>query len=371
MRNIKLTFLLALFILVFTKITAQEFQEGVSYSIASISQTGEKVNIISEILPQGSLEVSDTSFTTYQGSSLELKTYFVNGDEYDNIFNPNPTGVVLNNQYFKYYCNVEKSIPQHFNMALEMYEFSFLSHTYIMLINFNENCQGESCRYRCYNLFDITRPTRIRQVSFSSLFQGTDTFSDFNSDGVMDFVRVAPKANKDVEQGGFIDHYLVTAYMVKGSRATQLLNDKQQSYYLYTKGDELVENFEVIQADWFFSVKDTSGNVAVATSYFAPYISFDPLYKYLYNPDGVRIEKNRWSIHVTDLDDLEAAQEECRRIQTKNFDEVFIMIDQYNNDITFQVFVGNFISKDLAMQYQNKLKEIGFDGALRDLRNDY
>ena len=70
----------------------------------------------------------------------------------------------------------------------------------------------------------------------------------------------------------------------------------------------MAQSFQVLKADWFFEVKDTSGNTAPSTSYFAPYISFDPLFRYLYNPEGIRIEKNRWSVHIKDLKDLESAQ---------------------------------------------------------------
>ena len=64
-----------------------------------------------------------------------------------------------------------------------------------MLISFRR-LFGENCRYRCYNVFDITNKESIRQTSFSSLFQGTDSFGDFNNDGKLDFVRVAPKPLK-------------------------------------------------------------------------------------------------------------------------------------------------------------------------------
>lgn len=136
------------------------------------------------------------------------------------------------------------------------------------------------------------------------------------------------------------------------------------------EGEPKINSFQVMKADWFFSLKDSTGNVAESSSFFAEYISFDPLYQHLYNPDGVRIQKNRWSVHINDLGDLEAAQEYCRRIQ-QNFEEVYIMIDQYSGDISFQVYVGNFMSKDLAIDYQNRLKEVGIVGTLRDLRERY
>ncbi len=349
---------------------AQSVEEGNTYTLGGLSS--EKPSITATLMPSNSKIKGDTVFTVYEGGVTDFKMYFVEGDQYDNIFNPNPTGMYLNGQEFLFYCSLEKSIRQNFNNILEMYEFSMRGKSYLMLINFREDCLGDGCAYRCYNLFDITDASRIRQISFSSIFQGMDTFGDFdgNADTPLDFLRVAPKPHESYQKGEPVEQFLITAYTVRGSSARQLKNASKQPYYLYAESDEAFENFQVIQADWFFAVKDSAGNVAESTTYFAPYISFDPLYQHLYNPDGVRIEKNKWSVYVTDVGDLEAAQEYCRRIQ-QNFEEVYIMIDQYSGDISFQVFVGNFMSKNLARNYQEKLKNIGIKGQIRDLREAY
>ena len=169
--------------------SAQEVKEGETYSLQKLSQ--ESVQITKNPIPHAPKEVGDTTFTLYTNSSIDIKTYFVHGDQYDNIFNPNPTGLYLNGQHFNYYCGLEKSIKQYFSNILEIYEFSYLSNNYLLIINFREDCMGAGCRYRCYNLFALDG-RRIRQVSFSSVFEGTDTFGDFNSDGVLDFCTCSP-----------------------------------------------------------------------------------------------------------------------------------------------------------------------------------
>jgi hypothetical protein len=352
---------------IFIELNAQ-VTTGVSYNISQLSQ--ESVTILQEPVVNEFREIGDTSFTSYQNCSVPFDTYFVNGAQYDNIFNPNPTGLYLNKQHFTYFCGIEMSIRQNFNNILQVKEFSYLSSKYLMIINFREDCMGDGCKYRCYNLFDITFPEKIIQISFSSVFEGTETFGEFNSDGVIDFLRVAPKPDKDGNGDGF-ENYLLTAYTIPRKTAKQLTNIEKQAYYLYVRGDEEARNFQVLQADWFFSMKDTSGNVAEKKSYFAPYISFDPLYKYLYSPEGIRIEKNRWSVFIEDFGDLQAAQDFCAKIRAKKLGDPYIMIDQYSNDIKFQAFVGNYVSKKTAEQYLSVLTEKGIKGALRDLRKAY
>ncbi len=348
---------------------AQNVEKGTSYSIPQLSQ--EQINIIGEPRVTNFAEEADTSYTIYGNSSVKFRTYFVNGAEYDNIFNPNPTGIYLNGQHFVYYCGVEMTIRQNYNNILEVKEFSFLGKNYLMIMNFREDCHGEGCRYRCYNLFDISKPERISQVSFSSVFESSATFGEFNSDGVIDFLRVAPKPDKDRNNEDGSENFLITAYTIPRKTAKQLTNKEKHAYYLYVNGDPEVKNFKVLQADWFFTMKDTSGNIAPATSYFAPYISFDPLYKYLYTPAGVRIEKNRWSVYTTYFGDLEAAQEYCRKLISKKLGDPYIMIDQYSNEIKYQVFVGNYVSKNGAQQSLKILEKNEISAKLRDLRKQY
>jgi hypothetical protein len=337
---------------------AQKGKVGERYTFAMLTQ--EPITIVNEFLANDSKEVGDTSFTIYSDGDLSFSTYFVNGAQYDNIFNPHPTGIYINGKEYFYYCGLEKSIRQNYANILEAYEFTYLGGRYLMIINFREECMGSGCRYLCYNVFDISDLNKISQISFSSLYQGKDSFGDFNNDGVLDFVRTAPKPPKDAKEGEFVDHYLITAYTINKGRPKQLNNATGHAYYMYVKGDEEVKSFEVLQADWFMPLKDTSGQFAEPKAYFAEYIAFDPLYRHLYNPDGVRIEKNRYSVLIADLNDLEAAQEYCRKMQNNNISDVFIMIDQYSGDIKFQVLAGNFVTKDNAMDYKNKLKDIGY-----------
>jgi hypothetical protein len=368
MKYIVLSMLFLALVTLTRHVSAQPVAKGEKYTIGKLSQEPVQVTNIPQV--SAFEEVGDTSFTIYSKVSTSFKTYFVNGPQYDNIFNPNPTGIYLNGRHFVFYCGIEMSIRQNFSNILDVKEFSFLSKTYLMLINFREDCEGDGCAYRCYNLFDITNPERIAQVSFSSVFEGIETFGEFNSDGVIDFIRVAPKPAKDAK-GNLQPNYLITAYTMPKSSAQQLTNKEGHAYYLYVKGDEEIKNFQVLQADWFYPVKDTTGQIAPNTSYFAPYISFDPMYRYLYSPDGVRIEKNRWSVFLADLGDLEAAQEYCRKIKSKKVGEPYIMVDQYSGDIKFQVFVGNYISRDLAAENLQRLQGGGMKGKIIDLRNDY
>ncbi len=353
-------------------LVAQTIEEGNSYSFSSLSQ--ESVEDIAELYPAAGHEVGDTTFTNYEGGTTDMKTYFVNGEQYDNIFNPNPTGIILNSQYFEFYCSLEKSIRQNFSNILQAKEFSYLGSRYLMIINFREDCLGDGCRYRCYNVFDITTPDRVRQIAFSSVFEGLETFGEYNNDGNLDFLRAAPKAPANAKEAESIapgsENFLITAYTIKRGRAAQLLNKTGHAYYLFVNSDEFVGRFKVLQADWFFNVRDTSGQVAEATSYFAPYVSFDPLYRHMYNPDGVRIEKNRYSVYISDFGDLEAAQSFSRRMQ-KDFEDVYIMVDQYSGDIKFQVMVGNFSNRKNAEEYHGKLMNLGYRGELTDFRYAY
>lgn len=338
-----------------------------TYTLEMLSQEG--VNVIAEPMPSGFKEVGDTSYTIFEGASVSLVTYFVNGPQYHTIFNPNPTGLYLNGQHFKYYCSTEMSIKQNFSNILQSYEFSFLGKRYLMLINFREDCLGKGCRYRCYNIFNISDPNNISQISFSSLFEGKESIGDFNNDGVIDFARFAPKASGDEFPDG-LDRYTVTAYTVTNDKVKQLNNKQNHPYYMVVKSDESAYRFEVLQADWFVALKDTSGSVAPKTDYFAEYVSFDPLYRHLYQPNGVRVDKNRYSIFVKDVTDLEAAQDYCEKMRTINFTNTFIMVDQYTEPIKYQVFVGNFSSQSTAVQFQRQLREKGIIGKVFDFRKD-
>jgi hypothetical protein len=364
MNNFAIVFRLPIFlVLMYSSVLAQE-----KYTIGGLST--EKVTIVSNPSPDRPEEKGDTSFMHYRGCSVPMKTYFVNGAQYDNIFHPNPTGIYLNGQHFAFYCTEEMSVRQNFSNTLQNIEFSFLGKKYLLLINFREDCLGSGCRYRCYNLYDITNPKSIKHYTFSSVYEGVDSFGDLNQDGVLDFCRAAIKFNKESFTDG-LDRYLFTAYTIKDNRSAQIINESAHPYYLIGKGDEDLSYFYIVQSDWFYDVKDTTGSVAQKVEYFAEYISFDPLYKHLYRPDGVKIDKSRFSVFISELNDLEAAQEYCARLQTEyNFPETYIMVDQYTGDIKYQVLVGNFTNKVTALQYQQMMKEKGLKCQVLDFKRN-
>ena len=341
-----------------------------TYTLRKLSQ--ESIQILGTARPNNVIERGDTTFTSYKGISVKFKIYFVHGPQYDNIFNPSPTGIYINKEHFLFYCRIEKSIKQYFSNTLQFYEFKYLGRRYIVVISYRENCIGEECRYRCYNIFDITNLRGIKHLSFSSLFEGSDSFGDFNNDGILDFVRVAFKAPKELPKGEAVVNYLITAYTISDLfTPIQLKNENGQPFFLYVKGDKEVKEFSVLEADWFFSLTDTMGKTIQKTSYFGEsYISFDPYYRHLYDVEGVRIEKNRWSLYISELSDLESAQSRCKFIQMQNFD-TFIMIDQYGGNIKFQIFVGNFLSRNLALEHKHKLASRGIRSRLFDFKKDY
>ena len=357
---------LSAFVLVMTNAYAQT-----KYTFRQLSQ--ESVGVSGTILPSGSKESGDTSFTIYRGASVSFRTYFVNGSKYDNIFNPNPTGIVINEQYFRYYCDPEKAYGQNYNDFLDAKEITFLGKRYIILINFREDCLASDCSYRCYNIFDLSNPEKIKQVAFSSVFQGLGTFGEFNNDGIIDFVRVAPKSPNDLPISSDIPFYLVTGYTITNGKLKQLANNDGLSHYLYIKGDPYeVTDFSILKHDWFFPLKDSAGVEIEKTTYFAPYISFDPQYKHLYSDDGIRIEKHNWSILVKQLSDINAAKEYCNLVRNKNKSgDVYIMVDQYGGNIRFQVLSGNFVNRNLALQRQKILSKNSISGTLFDLQSGY
>jgi len=56
----------------------------------------------------------------------------------------------------------------------------------------------------------------------------------------------------------------------------------------------------------------------------------------------------------------------------KNFKDMYIMIDQYSNNISFQVLYGNFVSKERAKKYDGELNSVGISTVgLADFLNGY
>jgi hypothetical protein len=349
---------------------ARVFPKGELYTFAKLSQEG--INVVATPMPSMPRESGDTSFTVWEGSTVPLVHYFVHGDQYDNVFNPHPTGIYLNNQEFHVFCDDELAVRQQVNMFLDAREFTFLSKRYLALISLWENCDGATCRYRCYNVFDITDPNNIKQNSFNSIFEGMDSFGEFNNDGIIDYLRAAPNAPEGAEEEGTADYYYyITAYSLTDNGQRQLLNDQHSNYYLYGFGDDYVESFKVLEADWFNTITDTSGAVATHKPYFAPYISFDPYESYLYDRDGFRQEKRRYSIHVNTLGDVDGAIEEVNELRKELNQNVYILPDQYSGDVTFRVLVGNFMSKDVATDLKTRLADIGIDGKLFNFKGSW
>lgn len=346
--------------------------KGETYTVEKLSQ--ESVRVLSSPVPAEPIEKGDTSFTKFTGASVEIRQYFVNGDKYDNVFNPNPTGVFINGQHFLFYCEMEMSVRQSVNMLLDIKEFEFLGKRYIMMLNFRENCVGAGCRYRCYNLFDVTDPKKVVQLSFSSFYEGMASFGEFNNDGVLDFLRIAPKPPQGQPASEDTNYYLISAYSVVNGKPVQLKSKNNNYHYLYVRGeegDEEIKHFEILKADWFFSVKDTSGKAAEATSMSVDYISFDPRYRNLYEPSGILVEKNNFALHVIDVQDLEAAQDYCQRLADQGFEHTYIMVDQYSGAIKYQVLIGNFVNKEAAIQQQKLLAQTGTKGRVMDFKTEY
>ena len=344
---------------------AQDYQ----YDIGKLAH--EPIEVLSAPKPAAPYEKGDTSFTLYQNSSVSLRTYFVNGEQYDNVFHPNPTGVYMAGQRFEFFCDFELAYKQNVNFFMDVKEFAHRGRRYLVMINFREDCLGSGCLYRCYNLFDITDPQRVQQMAFNSIFEGMATFAEVNADGGLDLIRAAPK-RPNADDGYF--YYQLTSYSLnaEGARPVQHQNANGHAHYVLARGEEDLREFEILQADWHFAVKDTSGRAAPQTSYFPPYISFDPMHTHLFDPDGVRIEKNRYSIMVRDFNDLEAAKRYCAELQgRRRLGNVFIMIDQYGQEISYQILVGNFANRDVATRYRAQLGEQGLKGELVDFRQAY
>lgn len=316
----------------------------------------------------------DTTYTIFENAKVPMELYFVDGDgkTYNNLFNPNPTGIFLNKQHFKFHCDPEKSVKHNATTFLDMYEFNYLGKDYLCLFSFWEECSGKDCQYRCYNLYDLSDPNRIKQASFSSIYEGSESFGDFNFDGILDFLRAAFKkteknSNKNTEK----EDYLITAFTFNNGKTVQLKNDKGESNYIIAKGDKEVKKFQILQHDWIIPLKDSTGKKMEITNYFPPYIAFDPRDSHLFNESGAIVEKNRWSVIIGEYSDLEGAQSQLELMKKRQQEEVyFIMSDQYNGTFNFMVLQGNYQEKEKALQLQKILKNrFQIDGRVTDLKS--
>jgi len=345
------------FLLFFTLTSSALFAQKGQYTVAELAQ--EAITVSARPSPQLGREAGDTTLTPYVGGSVDVVHYFVNGEQYHNILNPNPTGVYINGKEFLYYCGIERGSRKNINNFLDVYEFTYLSRKYLCFMNFREDCILKGCRFRCFNIFDITDPENIIPYSFASIFDQAESLGDFNNDGAIDFVRAAPKIPEKLSpKDPTRDNYaILTAYTLQGERIDQLKKEGS-AYYIWARGvDESLSSFDVLQGDWFFPLKDTTGNVAEAVPYFPPYISFDPAHKFFYNPKGYRVEKRGWVVHIADYHELDGAIDYCDELIAQGVEDLVIYIDQYNRDLTFKVFGGNYWSKEKTEGLQQKLKE--------------
>jgi SPOR domain len=343
-----------------------------SYSLSGLSQSAvSKTKIPTAVMPKMS---RDTTYTIYNNCSVEMTLYFVDGSgTYNNLFNPNPTGVYLNKKLFQFYCDPEKSFKQNISNFLDIYEFSYLGRNYLCFFHFREDCVGKDCRYKCYNLFDITDPNRIVQTSFSSIYEGSETFGDFNFDGVLDFVRVAPKLPETVTDKKQEDFFhMITVYTFRNGKAIPLKSSTGDSHYIWAQGDNEAMKFKVFQHDWVSPLKDSTGRECEPVAFMPPYIAFDPRDSHLYTTNGERIEKKGWSLMAGAFKDLEGAQQFASEMASRDFHEILIMTDQYSDEITFFVLVGNYDSQEKALQAKTTLKtRFEMNTKLKDLRGRY
>jgi hypothetical protein len=318
----------------------------------------------------------DTSVTVYSGGSVEMLKYFVDGEIYDNIFNPNPTGLYLNKQHFYFFCDPDKTIKQSVSDIADTYEFTYLGKNYLCVFTLRE--QAVESKYKCYNLFDITDPKKITQVSFPSIHVGDDSFGDFNFDGTIDFLTVINRKPDGFKQKLHSTAYMVRAYTFTNGAARSLVNDKTKlPHYIYGLCDENMDNFNVLQCDWMMKLKDSTGVEVKVADYYPVYEPFEVKDNAIYTTEGVKVEKNKYSVVVGRFSDEGGATQICEELKKKNLGnghgyELFIMMDQYNGDIMWIVVVGNYVTKAQAQQAMQTLKQHGYGNVeLKDLRNAY
>jgi hypothetical protein len=348
-------------------------QAQTEYKVADLLQ--EKITVTKLFQPSGFAERGDSTITEYAGGSVKFHIFFLNGDQYHHILNPNPTGVVIGGKEFLFYCGIEMADRTNVSNFLEIYEFAYLNRKYLAFFNFREDCVLKGCRYRCFNLYDITDPKKIFQYSFSSLFGDNSSFGDFNNDGIIDFIRAAPKVPEKIapeDEATKEDFLIFTAYSLEEGKMKQLKKEGS-AYYIWAKGkDEEVSAFTVFQSDWFIPLKDKTGKAIEKVTYFPPYVSFDPKNDFLYDAKGYRVEKNQWVVWVEDYGELDAALDYAEQLGSeKKLDDVFIMIDQYNRELVFKVLLGNYQSKEKAEAYMKKAEAEGLKGKLMNLRKEF
>jgi len=338
------------------------------YTLGKLTQ--EQISKGKQPTAAGVKESKDTTFTTYNNASVGMRMYFVNPKGKDAA---NSTGVYLNSQRFSFYCDVEKAFRQNTSNFLDIYEFAYLGKKYLAMVSLRDDCSGGVCNYKCYNLFDITNARQIVQTSFASIHGGKDSFGDYNFDGMIDFVRAMPKdadnAGKTPKSDGSI--YTITAYTIGLGKATQLKNKTGQGYYILAKGDAEVTEFEVLQHDWMIPLKGGEGKVIETVVSNEPILAFDPKESVLYNMEGKKVEKSKFSLQIDKYADVEGALKFCEELRSRKFTEVFLLPDQYNKKLYYYVLIGNYDDKLEGQPDEQKLKKIGMKPSIRDFSQRY
>ncbi|MEM6298035.1 MAG: SPOR domain-containing protein [Bacteroidota bacterium] len=365
----KFILLLPLFYFLYASLVAQT-----TFSLEDLNQ--QPVKISKHLKVNGFKEQGDTSLQSYDATyveSLEVYQVYIEGSH--PILNPNPTGLLINGQKFDFYCSPERSTIKYLSAFMDIYEFSYLGRKYICFFAFREDCVN-SCRYRCYNLYDVTDPNSIQPYSFASIFSGSESFGDFNQDGEIDFVTLAPKSPESYivseEDKDPKSNVLITAYAMKDGQSEEIFRDNGTPYYIYVAPeDEDISAFTILQADWFIPLKDSKGETLEAAAYYPDYVPFDPMNDFIYDSRGYRVDKKNWVIHLDYFPDMEGAQEFCDELAAEDFREAYILVDQYN-DITFHVLYGNYWGRKRAEDAMKQLKDkLSVNGELKNIRRDF
>lgn len=345
-----------------------------SFSLTDLNQ--QPIKVKQQLQVSGFEELGDTSLISYNSSfvdSLQVYSVYIEGSH--PILNPNPTGLIINGQELNFYCSPERSRVKYLSTFMDIYEFTYLERNYICFFAFREDCINK-CRYRCYNVYDVTDPDNVEPYSFASIFAGPESFGDFNSDGVIDFVTVAPKSPESYIVSEKDDdpksNVLITAYSMNEGYSEEIFKNNGTPYYIYAKPqDEDISSFTVLQTDWFMPMKDSKGNTMEVTSYYPEYVPFDPMNDFIYDSRGFRVDKKNWVVHLNYFPDMEGAQDFCKELSEAGFREAFILVDQYT-DITFHVLYGNYWGRERAEKVKEELEtELKITGTLKNIRKDF
>jgi hypothetical protein len=321
-------------------------------------------------------EWGDTLIVTYSGGSVEIVKYFVDAEFYDNIFYVHPTGLYLNGQHFNFYCDPDNTVKQSVSDIADIYEFTFLDRNYLCTFTLRE--QNLESKYKCYNLFDITDVNKITQVSFPSIHVGDDSFGDFNNDNMIDFLTVIKRKPESFKEEITGTAYMVRAYTFNNGKAQPLINDSTKlPNYIYALCDENMDNFKVFQCDWQLPLQDSTGKILEKVPYYDYTIRSYGCdgYTPIYTLEKQKVERNKYSVVVGSFNEYKKFNRLAKKLKNKKVDAecggIFMILDQYNNDISFVLMVGNYVTKKEAEETVEKLKKLGYSSKIKDLRSFY